>query len=843
MDKLVETMSDSVGVDVGSQFVRIATIKDAKLKITEYEHNRRRIPTYKDSLDKPVCFDNTVSNSVGGPSEVVDFLSFLHQDRLHGTQYSRPTDCEAFWLINSSERILKHLATAKSVVKWLFKQNVKNVVINVPEFYANRERRAMVKVCKLFKLNCLKLVNDTTAIATVYACNNSQPLAIARPTRNVLFVIMGATNTQVAIWEIEGHNMKVIASASDDHLGGYNFDQAIFDYLCEMQPRLTNAPLTAQVAVFEECEQIKMRLNSSYRITSINLTRYEGVSPSRYEITRSKFEALSAHLVARFRSVLERALQRSNLDASQISEVVLAGGGLRLAILQRTIKDMFGKYWELPVNFSELVVQGCALQTAMFDWSHPIRRWEIIDHCPYVIEFQLESDQFKTIQCHPSALPYKGTIRLLNKLPIRLTIWCISEDHREYLGEIKVTMDNQLSEDLYKCQTQYFVDENGVFSVGTASIKLQPLLELNGIKLDYEVIPIQVTYDDYLLEQPKSYDNVQVTSSLVSSLRTKFLELPVAGNKHDPAHCPAEEAERPSLHTDRTDDNQTNELHSSQLNGNEISLLNRVMDRIWKNEGMDMCLVPYGCLATGPEMGLIEAVRNARTVMSIQGERLRAALQIDNTQLFKWLMQHINKTRDPTSPSENGAYERLIRNFTMSCAGYCVATFVLGIRDRHPDNIMVDTSGRLFHIDFGHILDNRKKKFGITRERVPFVLTKDFITVIAHGNPDVVLGAPVTDTGGGGSRNKYFQEFTQLCGRAYLLLRKHANLLLTLFAMMLPSGLPELTSVCDLEYVRKTLAVEMNEEQALAYFHGKFNEAYYGAWTTKIDWFGHWMNT
>ncbi|KAF6776665.1 hypothetical protein AHF37_03893 [Paragonimus kellicotti] len=284
--------------------------------------------------------------------------------------------------------------------------------------------------------------------------------------------------------------------------------------------------------------------------------------------------------------------------------------------------------------------------------------------------------------------------------------------------------------------------------------------------------------------------------------------------------------------------------HGDDLRQDMLTLqILRVMDRIWKNEGMDMCLVPYGCLATGPEMGLIEAVRNARTVMSIQGERLRAALQIDNTQLFKWLMQHISKTRDPTSQNENGAYERLIHNFTMSCAGYCVATFGLGIRDRHPDNIMVDTSGRLFHIDFGHILDNRKKKFGITRERVPFVLTKDFITVIAHGNPDVVLGAPVTDTGGGGSRNKHFQEFTQLCGRAYLLLRKHANLLLTLFAMMLPSGLPELTSVCDLEYVRKTLAVELSEEQALAYFHGKFNEAYYGAWTTKIDWFGHWMNT
>ncbi|CAL8106071.1 unnamed protein product [Calicophoron daubneyi] len=279
--------------------------------------------------------------------------------------------------------------------------------------------------------------------------------------------------------------------------------------------------------------------------------------------------------------------------------------------------------------------------------------------------------------------------------------------------------------------------------------------------------------------------------------------------------------------------------HGDDLRQDMLTLnLLRVMDRIWKEEGMDMCLVPYGCLATGPEMGLIEVVRNARTVMSIQGERLKAALQIDSTQLYKWLMQHIKGSEDSTK------YERTIRNFTLSCAGYCVATFVLGIRDRHPDNIMVDTSGRLFHIDFGHILDNRKKKFGITRERVPFVLTKDFITVIARGNPDVVLdpsGSAAVGTTGLG--NVHFQEFTELCGRAYLLLRRHANLLLTLFAMMLPSGLPELTSVCDLDYVRKTLAVEMNDEQALAYFHGQLNEAYYGAWTTKIDWFSHWMNT
>uniref|UniRef100_A0A7N6B664 Phosphatidylinositol-4,5-bisphosphate 3-kinase n=1 Tax=Anabas testudineus TaxID=64144 RepID=A0A7N6B664_ANATE len=240
----------------------------------------------------------------------------------------------------------------------------------------------------------------------------------------------------------------------------------------------------------------------------------------------------------------------------------------------------------------------------------------------------------------------------------------------------------------------------------------------------------------------------------------------------------------------------------------------KIMENIWQNQGLDLRMLPYGCLSLGDCVGLIEVVRSSHTIMQIQCKGgLKGALQFNSNALHQWLKDK----------NKGEMYDLAVDLFTRSCAGYCVATFILGIGDRHNSNIMVKDDGQLFHIDFGHFLDHKKKKFGYKRERVPFVLTQDFLIVISKGSQEC-------------AKTKEFQE---MCYKAYLAIRQHANLFINLFSMMLGSGMPELQSFDDIAYIRKTLALEKSEQEALDYFMKQMNDAHHGGWTTKMDWIFH----
>lgn len=97
-------------------------------------------------------------------------------------------------------------------------------------------------------------------------------------------------------------------------------------------------------------------------------------------------------------------------------------------------------------------------------------------------------------------------------------------------------------------------------------------------------------------------------------------------------------------------------------------------------------MIPYGCLSTGDQVGLIEVILNSSTIAKIQKKSRGARGAFDRKLLLQWLRE-----QNPV-PAQ---LEKAIENFTLSCAGYCVATYVLGIGDRHSDNIMICKNGQV----------------------------------------------------------------------------------------------------------------------------------------------------
>ncbi|XP_055009584.1 phosphatidylinositol 4,5-bisphosphate 3-kinase catalytic subunit gamma isoform isoform X2 [Boleophthalmus pectinirostris] len=240
-----------------------------------------------------------------------------------------------------------------------------------------------------------------------------------------------------------------------------------------------------------------------------------------------------------------------------------------------------------------------------------------------------------------------------------------------------------------------------------------------------------------------------------------------------------------------------------------------IMESIWETESLDLCLLPYGCISTGNRIGMIEIVKDATTIANIQQSVVGSTGAFKDEILYQWL-------RDKCVSEDK--FQQAVERFLFSCGGYCVATYVLGIGDRHNDNIMITESGNLFHIDFGHILGNYKSFMGISKEWVPFVLTPDFLYVMGTS---------------GKKSSPNFQKFQDVCVKAYLALRHHTNLLIILFSMMLMTGMPQLTSKEDIEYIREALTVGRSDDEAQRHLLDQIEICREKGWMVQINWFVH----
>jgi len=212
----------------------------------------------------------------------------------------------------------------------------------------------------------------------------------------------------------------------------------------------------------------------------------------------------------------------------------------------------------------------------------------------------------------------------------------------------------------------------------------------------------------------------------------------------------------------------------------------RIMDKLWFEAGLDLKMSPYLCIETGNKTGMIEVVPDSETTASIQKQFGGVAGAFSEKPLSKWL--------ETNNPPED--MKEIKKHFIRSCSGYCVATYVIGIGDRHNDNIMCTKNGHLFHIDFGRFLGNTEKFGIINRDRAPFVFTPEFAYMM------------------GGTTDPHFKWFISLCVKAYNILRFHASIFINLFSMMVKTGIPELQTENDIEYLREAFSLDLDDVKA-----------------------------
>lgn len=206
-----------------------------------------------------------------------------------------------------------------------------------------------------------------------------------------------------------------------------------------------------------------------------------------------------------------------------------------------------------------------------------------------------------------------------------------------------------------------------------------------------------------------------------------------------------------------------------------------LMDQLLQKENLDLKLSPYKILATSTSAGLSQFVPS----VSFQG----IASKYRNNPALAYLKQN-----NPDASGPLGLRKETLDTFVKSCAGYCVITYILGVGDRHLDNLLLAPDGHFFHADFGFILGRDPKPFAPAMK-----LSKEMVDAM------------------GGSQSEHYRQFKQYCFLAYSALRKNSNLILNLFSLMVDANIPDIKLEPDKAVlkVKERFALELNEEDAI----------------------------
>ena len=349
-------MGKIIGIDLGTTNSCVAVMEGGKPVVIANSEGMRTTPSV-------VGFLKTGERVVGEPAKrqaVTNADKTISSIKRHmGTDYRVEIDGKKYSPQEISAMILQKL---KADAEGYLGEKVTEAVITVPAYFSDGQRQATKDAGKLAGLDVKRIINEPTAAALSYGLDNEQE-------QRIMVYDLGGGTFDVSIIEIGEGVIEVLATAGDNKLGGDDFDNAITQYMLDEFKKAEGIDLSgdkmAMQRLKEAAEKAKKELSSA-TTTNINLpfitANQDGPKHFDMNLTRAKFDELTADLVDRTKGPVNTALADAGLTAAELDKVLLVGGSTRIIAVQEEVKRLTGKEPFKGINPDECVAIGACIQ-------------------------------------------------------------------------------------------------------------------------------------------------------------------------------------------------------------------------------------------------------------------------------------------------------------------------------------------------------------------------------------------------------------------------------------------------------------------------------------------------
>ena len=353
-------MSKVIGIDLGTTNSCVAVLEGGEPTVIANAEGSRTTPSVVGFAKngERLVGETAKRQAITNPDRTISSIK-----RHMGENYKVTIDNKDYTPQDISAMILGKLkADAESYLG----EKVTEAVITVPAYFSDAQRQATKDAGKIAGLDVKRIINEPTAAALAYGLDKDEA------SHKILVYDLGGGTFDVSILELGDGVFEVLATNGDTRLGGDDFDEALLTFMADSFAKENGVDLRADKMALqrlkEAAEKAKKELSSA-QTTNVNLpfitVNENGPLHMNMDITRAKFEQLTAGLVERTVEPMKKAMADAGVTNADIAKVILVGGSTRIPAVQEVVKKVTGKEPFKGINPDECVAVGAAIQAGV----------------------------------------------------------------------------------------------------------------------------------------------------------------------------------------------------------------------------------------------------------------------------------------------------------------------------------------------------------------------------------------------------------------------------------------------------------------------------------------------